>query len=329
MPGDSVSGDSVSGDSVSGDSVSGDSVSGNLDPPVPRGCGRCAGHFDPRQATALRYWDPPVDTLFVGSEKGLTVGGSVALGVGTVTAALFGHAHSVCNSGLGVLAQGVSSSAAQTCANDDLVFYLGVGAVVVGAVLLIAGLTSRNRVTPLPDEAQESAPTVPLAVESKSRKAWLWGIAPVVLLIIVGAVVSGGKASTASTGEQSPTVTSGNTGNSGTGTGNSGNTGSGNTGTGNTGNNPVSPTTTAPPVLTPTPNLVGMTVDQAESTGDASGAFVSSTGATWCADAANDYGADGNADPIVTSQSPAAGTMESSPSYGTTMDITVRGSCPS
>ena len=318
MPGDGMS---VSGVRVSGltDSVS-----------VPEPCHRgCAGPSVLR-AQLLRYRDPPVDTLFVGSEKGLTVGGSVALGVGTVTAALFGHAHSVCNSGLGVLAQGFSSSAARTCARYDLVFYLGVGAVVVGAVLLIAGLASRNRVAPpLEDEAQETAPTVSPLVEANSRKAWLWAIAPVVLLIIVGAVVTGGKSSTASTAEHTPTVTTDNTGDTGGGSTGTGSTGTGSTGTGNTGNIPVSPTTTAPPVLTPAPNLVGMTVDEAESTGDASGAFVNSTGATWCADAANNYGANGNADPIVTSQSPAAGTMESSPSYGTTMDITVTGSCPS
>ena len=252
------------------------------------------------------------------SEKRLTVGGALALGVGTLTAALFGHAHSVCNSGLGVLAQGVSSSAARTCARYDLVFYLGVGAVVVGAVLLIAGLTSRNRVAPPPvDEAQETAPTVSPAVEGKSRKVWLWAIAPVVLLIIVGAVVSGGKASTASTAVQAPTVTSGNTGSGDlgtgdTGTGNAGNTGG--TGTGNTGSGNSASTTTVP--LIPTPNLVGMSIAAvSEDPND---------GVTYLVTGAPNETCDGGATDYVVSQSPAAGTMETAP-----VPVALTGSCPS
>ena len=77
--------------------------------------------------------------------KGLTISGGALLGTGVGAAALFGTAHSDCNSTLGQIARGFSGSAAKTCAIDNLVFYLGIGLAVVGAVLLLAGLVSRSR----------------------------------------------------------------------------------------------------------------------------------------------------------------------------------------
>jgi hypothetical protein len=96
--------------------------------------------------------------------KGLTVSGGIGLGVGAATAALFGNAHSTCNSGLGQLAQGFSSSTANTCAVDNFVFYVGLAIAAVGAVLLVAGVASRNHQAPTPGWQQGpmvGAPTMP------------------------------------------------------------------------------------------------------------------------------------------------------------------------
>jgi hypothetical protein len=91
----------------------------------------------------------------------LTMWGGISLGVGTGLAVWFGNAHSACSSDLGVLAQGLSSSAANTCAGDNFLFYLGVAGIVVGAVLLIAGIVSRsNSVQGLP-VYEPHVPTAP------------------------------------------------------------------------------------------------------------------------------------------------------------------------
>jgi hypothetical protein len=84
----------------------------------------------------------PPSQVSVGYRTGLVIAGAIALAVGVLLFAFLGHAHAVCDSGLGVLAQGVSQNAAQSCKVDDLAFYLGIGAAIVGAVLLFAGILS-------------------------------------------------------------------------------------------------------------------------------------------------------------------------------------------
>jgi len=90
--------------------------------------------------------------------KRYTLGGGFALGIGALMAVVFGSAHSTCESGLGQLAQGLSSSAANTCATDNFAFYLGVAGVVVGAVLLITGVASRSRQPQVPPPVAPNTP---------------------------------------------------------------------------------------------------------------------------------------------------------------------------
>jgi Protein of unknown function (DUF2510) len=71
---------------------------------------------------------------------GLIVPGSIVLCLGAV--AFFGEntGHDVCSSGLGQLAQGIDQQAAHDCGVDNAVWTLGILALVIGGILMIAGL---------------------------------------------------------------------------------------------------------------------------------------------------------------------------------------------
>jgi hypothetical protein len=68
---------------------------------------------------------------------GLATGGAFFL-VGLVLALLQWGNEQECNTSTGVLAQGLSTHVSNECSRDQLIFVVGVGALVVGAIAAIA-----------------------------------------------------------------------------------------------------------------------------------------------------------------------------------------------
>jgi len=68
----------------------------------------------------------------------VTVGMLLFIG-GVLAAVFFSAANGDCRSTLGVIAQGTSSAALDTCVTDELVYSAGIGAAVLGAVFLVVG----------------------------------------------------------------------------------------------------------------------------------------------------------------------------------------------
>lgn len=69
------------------------------------------------------------------------IGGAVAAGGGGLVAVVhYGPAHQLCNSTLGELGQAFSHQATVDCTTANGIYYLGVVAIVAGAIMLLAGL---------------------------------------------------------------------------------------------------------------------------------------------------------------------------------------------
>lgn len=71
--------------------------------------------------------------------KGLFAGGIILLIIGLFFALALLQDYNICSSGIGVLGQALSPSAASACAQDEGVFALGVILAVVGLILTIVG----------------------------------------------------------------------------------------------------------------------------------------------------------------------------------------------
>lgn len=71
-----------------------------------------------------------------GPVKTFGILGWLAVGLGALLTGAESNNHSVCNSALGALAEGLDKNAANQCAGDNLLYFAGIVGIFIGLVLL-------------------------------------------------------------------------------------------------------------------------------------------------------------------------------------------------